>query len=191
MNKVFAILALSAVIAAPALAADTYTIDVKHTFPVFEVSHLGFSTQRGRFNNASGKITLDAAARQGSVELVIDVTSLDMGFKTWDEHMAAEGYFNTEKFPTMTFKSNKLVFEGDKIVAADGDFTLLGVTRPLRLTVKNFSCGTHPFTKAAMCGADISATIKRSDFGMTKGIPAVGDEVRISSGVEAFKDVKQ
>lgn len=187
MKKPVALL-LVLTVSAPAWAADEYTIDGNHTFPVFEVNHLGFSTQRGRFNKTSGKIVLDTVAKQGSVDLTIDATSLDMGFPTWDQHMAAEGFFNPEKFPTITFKSNKLVFEGDKVVAAEGDFTLLGVTKPLRLTVNNFKCGAHPFTKKEMCGADIAATIKRSDFGMAKSIPAVSDEVKLYSPVEAVKN---
>ncbi len=188
MQKSLAALVLSTALAAPAFAADSYTIDPNHTFPVFEVNHLGFTTQRGRFNRSAGKITLDIAAKNGSVDLTIDTTSLDMGFDTWDKHLAADGFFNTEKFPSMTFRSDKLVFEGDKVVAADGSFTLLGVTKPLRLTVNNFRCAPHPITKKAMCGADVAATLKRSDFGMTKYVPAVGDEVKISSPVEAVKD---
>ena len=131
---------------------------------------------------------MDIAAKNGSVDLTIDTASLDMGFDTWNKHLAADGFFNTEKFPSMTFRSDKLVFEGDKVVAADGSFTLLGVTKPLRLTVNNFRCAPHPITKKAMCGADVAATLKRSDFGMTKYVPAVGDEVKISSPVEAVKD---
>jgi len=188
MKKTLAILVLSAALSAPTFAADSYTIDPNHTFPVFEVNHLGFTNQRGRFNRSAGKITLDAAARKGSVDLTIDATSLDMGFDTWDKHLSADGFFNTEKFPAMTFKSDKLVFEGDKVVAAEGSFTLLGVTKPLRLAVNHFHCGLHPFTKKAMCGADVAATLKRSDFGMVKFLPAVSDEVRISSPVEAYKD---
>lgn len=181
-------LIVAALLAIPAHAADSYTIDSRHTFPVFEVNHLGFSTQRGRFNQSSGKVTLDIAARKGSVDLTIDTASLDMGFDKWDEHMKAEDFFNVGLYPTMRFVSDKLVFDGDKVVAAEGSFTLLGVTRPMRLTVANFRCAPHPMNKKQACGADISATLKRSEFGMTKYVPAVGDEVKISVPVEAFKD---
>ncbi|HZW26413.1 MAG TPA: YceI family protein [Gallionella sp.] len=178
----------AALLAVPAYATDNYTIDSRHTFPVFEVNHLGFSTQRGRFNKSSGKITLDIAAKKGSVDLTIDTASLDMGFDKWDEHMKAEDFFNVEFYPTMRFVSDKLVFEGDKVVAAEGKFTLLDVTRPMRLTVSNFHCAPHPMNKKQACGADISATLKRSEFGMTKYVPAISDEVKISVPVEAFKD---
>jgi polyisoprenoid-binding protein YceI len=188
VKKLLASFALAATVAAPAFAADTYNIDPFHTFPTFEVNHLGFSTQRGRFDKTSGTIMLDSAAKKGSVDLTIEVSSLNMGFPVWNEHMAADGFFNTAKFPTITFKSNKLIFNGDKVVGAEGDFTLLGVTKPIKLDVSNFNCGTHPFTKKEMCGAQINTTIKRSDFGMTKALPAVGDEIKISSSIEAYKN---
>jgi polyisoprenoid-binding protein YceI len=187
MKKPIAIL-LASLFAAPALAADNYTIDSRHTFPVFEVNHMGFSTQRGRFNKSGGKITFDAAAKKGSVELVIETASLDMGLEKWDEHMKSDEFFSVAQFPTMRFVSDKLVFDGDRVVAAEGSFTLLGVTKPLTLTVSNFRCAMHPMAKKPACGADISATLKRSEFGMAKYVPMVSDEVRISSPVEALKD---
>lgn len=181
-------LIIAALLTAPAYAADNYTIDSRHTWPVFEVNHMGFSTQRGRFNSSSGKIMLDTAAKKGSVELVIETASLDMGLDKWDEHMKSEDFFNVAQFPAMRFTSDKLVFDGDKVVAAEGSFTLLGVTRPLTLTVSNFRCAPHPMLKKPACGADITATLKRSEFGMTKYVPAVSDEVKISVPVEAVKD---
>ena len=191
MNKTFTgiiAIALASVIAVPGYAAESYTIDPAHTWPMFEVNHLGYSTQRGRFNKSSGKITLDTAAKKGSVELVIETASIDMGFDKWDEHMKSEDFFNVGLFPTMRFTSDKLVFDGDKVVAAEGYFTLLGVSKPLTLTVSNFRCAPHPMNKKQTCGADISVTIQRMQFGMSKFVPAVSDEVKISSPVEAIKD---
>ena len=188
MNKIMIAIALAASVTVSAYAADSYTIDPNHTFPVFEVNHLGYSVQHGRFNKSSGNITFDMAARSGSVDLTIETASLDMGFPVWDEHMSADGFFNTAKFPTMTFKSNKLIFKDDKVVAAEGQFTLLGVTRPLTVSVSGFKCGDHPMNKKPMCGANIGGTIKRSDFGMTKYVPAISDEVQIRVPVEAYKN---
>lgn len=181
-------IALTGLLAAPAFAADSYTIDSRHTYPMFEVNHMGFSTQRGRFNQSSGKITLDTAAQKGSVELTIETTSIDMGLDKWDEHMKSEDFFNVAHFPTMRFTSDKLVFDGDKVVSAEGSFTLLGITQPLTLTVSNFRCAPNPMNKKQTCGADITATFKRSEFGMTKYIPGVSDEIKISTPVEAIKD---
>jgi polyisoprenoid-binding protein YceI len=188
MNKIMIAIALATSVTASAYAADSYTIDPNHTFPVFEVNHLGYTMQHGRFNKTNGSIMLDMAARSGSVDLVIDTTSLDMGFPLWDEHLSADGFFNTEKFPTMSFKSNKLIFKDDKVVAAEGQFTLLGVTKPLTVSVNGFKCGENPMNKKPMCGANIGGTIKRSDFGMTKYVPAISDEVQIHVPVEAYKN---
>lgn len=183
---------LSAVLAssliAPVAFADSYTIDSTHTFPSFEINHLGFSTQRGRFNKTTGKITLDVAKKTGSVEVTIDATSLSTGLDKLEEHLRGDGFFNVAKFPTITFKSNKLNFKENTLVSVDGDFTLHGVTKPLSLKVNNFKCGVHPIYKKDVCGADASATIKRSDFGISQFLPAVGDEVKLLIQVEAAKD---
>lgn len=173
---------------ATALAADTYSIDSRHTFPVFEVNHLGFSTQRGRFNKTTGTITLDTAAQKGSVEVVIDTASIDMGLEDWDKHMKNEDFFNVEKHPTMTFKSDRFTFRKGKPAEVNGTLTLLGVEKPVKLAVTHFHCGVHPINKKEVCGADLSTHIKRSEFGMTKFLPAVGDDVTIRIPVEAFKE---
>ena len=188
MKKILAILLLGSGFAMPALAADTFTIDPEYTIPIFEVQHLGFTTQRGRVDKTEGKITLDFAAKSGNVAVTIYTNSLDMGARAWTIHVSSEGLFNVEKYPTITFKSDKLVFDGDKVVAADGEFTLLGVTRPLRVTVNRFACATNPINKKFLCAGDIGATIKRSEFGMSKYIPTVSDEIKISVPVEAYRD---
>ncbi|HSD61312.1 MAG TPA: YceI family protein [Burkholderiales bacterium] len=187
MNKILlAILAAS--VAAPALAAESYTLDSRHTYPSFEVNHLGFSTQRGRFNKTSGRIVLDRQAKTGSVDVVIEAASVDTGLDKLEEHLRGEEFFNAEKFPTLSFKSRAVTFSGDKPATVEGDFTLLGVTRPVTLTITAFNCGVHPLTRKDLCGADATATIKRSEFGMTKYVPGVGDEVKLSIQVEATKD---
>lgn len=188
MKKRFAACALTAALTTPAFAADTYTIDPEYTIPVFEVEHLGFTTQRGRFNKAEGKVALDFAARKGMVEFTVFTTSLDMGSQAWTIHVGGPGLFDVEQYPTMTFKSDKLIFAGDKVVAAEGQFTLLGVTKPLKVNVERFGCGANPLNKKPMCAGNIAATIKRSDYGMTKYIPTVSDEIRINVPVEAYKD---
>lgn len=176
-----------ATVSTAALAADSYVIDSRHTYPVFEVSHLGFSTQRGRFNKTTGTVTLDTAANKGTVEVVIDAASIDMGLEEWDKHMKSEDFFHVEKYPTMTFKSDKFIFKQGKPVKVHGTLTLLGVERPVVLAVKHFHCGVHPINKKDVCGADLTTRIKRSDFGMTKYLPAIGDDISIHIPVEAFK----
>lgn len=179
---------VAAVVAGSAFANETFTIDSTHTWPVFEVNHLGFSTQRGRFNKTTGKIMLDRAAKKGSVEVSIDTASIDMGLEKWDGHMKSDDFFNVEKFPSMTFKAEKFTFDGDKPVAAEGTLTLLGVSKPVTLKIAGFTCGVHPINKKALCAGDLTTTIKRSEYGMTKYLPNISDEVKILIPVEAFKD---
>ena len=180
--------ALASTLAVSANAADSYTVDSTHTYPSFEINHLGFSTQRGRFDKTTGKIVLDAAAKKGNIEINIDVNSLNMGLEKWNEHLKSADFFDAAKFPTMKFTATKLTFDKEKLVSADGEFTLLGVTKPLTVKVGNFACGKHPMVPKVFCGAEISATIKRSDFGMSKFVPLVGDEVKIFAPIEASKD---
>lgn len=165
-----------------------YTIDPTHTFPSFEISHVGFSTQRGRFNSTQGKISVDMTNRTGSVEITIDANSIDTGLQKLEENLRGEDFFDTKQFPIITFKSDKLIFDGDRLTGVDGELTMLGKTKPVSLTVSNFKCATHPVSFRRVCGVDAVTTIKRSDFGMTYGIPAVGDEVRLLLQVEAFQD---
>lgn len=180
--------ALLALVSSQAVLADSFTIDPEYTVPEFEVGHLGFTTQRGRFNRADGKIQLDIRARTGSVDFTVHTDSIDMGSRAWTVHVRSEGLFDVAHYPTMTFHSDRLLFEGDKVVGAEGRFTLLGITQPLALTVSGFGCAANPANGRYMCAGDVSATIKRSNFGMTKYIPTVSDEIKISVPVEAYRD---
>ena len=171
-----------------ACAADSYTIDPKHTFPIYEISHMGFSLQRGRFDKTAGKIMLDRAGKTGSAEVTVDTTSIDTGVDKLNEHLRSDDFFDTAKFPSMTFKGSKIVFNGDVPASIPGELTLMGVTKPVTLTITRFNCGIHPMLKKEVCGADAVATIKRGEFGMTKYAPAIGDEVKLLLNVEAIKD---
>lgn len=188
MKHSLAALICGAALAIPAFAADTYQIDPRHTFPVFEVSHYDYSLQRGRFNKTSGKVVLDTEAKTGSMEIVIDANSIDMGIDKWDEQMKSDAYFNTEKFPEIRYKSDKVLFLGDKPVTAEGQLTLLGVTKPVNISIAGFKCGPHPINKKPLCGANVSVQLKRSEFGMMRALPGIGDDVKINIAIEAFKD---
>lgn len=185
-----AAVALGATVATtPAVAQEVYVLDPNHTIPMYEVTHLGFSQQRGSFTNAAGKVTLDRAARKGAIEVTIQTASVTAGAARLVAHLKAEDFFNVEKFPTMTYRSADLVFDGDNVVGANGELTLLGVTRPVSLTVTGFKCGPHPYNKKPMCGAEATAMIKRSEFGMKYGIPtATSDDVKIIIPIEAVRE---
>jgi polyisoprenoid-binding protein YceI len=188
MNNTLIALAITSTLSVSAFAADSYTIDPRHTFPSFEISHLGFSFQRGRFNSSAGKITLDTAAQSGSIAVTIDAASVDTGLAELEKHIMSEEFFDVAKYPTITFTSKNLKFDGDKLIGANGDFTLHGVTKPVSLQIDHFRCAPHPMNKKPTCGANATTTIKRSEFGIIKYVPAVGDEVKITIQVEATKD---
>lgn len=169
-------------------APEKYVFDNSHTYPYFEVTHLGWSTTRGLFHKTSGSATLDFAAKTGSVEAVIDAASLDTAFAKRDEHLRGEDFFDVANYPTIAFKADRIRFEGDQPAEAEGKLTLRGVTRPVTLTFTRFKCGEHPIAKKYYCGADASATIKRGDFGMGAFPNAVSDEVKLSIAVEAARE---
>lgn len=169
-------------------AADSYTVDPAHTFPHFSINHLGFSTMQGRFDRSSGKITLDRTAKTGSVNIAIEAASVSTGFAKRDEHLKSPDFFNAAEFPAITYKSSAVKFKGDAPATVEGSLTLLGVTRPVTLTIDTFKCGANPMNKKEECGAAASAQFKRSDFGMKFGLPNVGDDIKLVFEVEAFKD---
>lgn len=185
--KRFIPLVLALALPAGAIAADSYVLDPAHTNPSFEVSHMGFSIQRGRFTKTAGTAVLDTAAKSGSIEVVIDAASVDTINDKTVAHVKSEDFLFVEKYPTITFKSDKLRFDGEKLVGADGELTIRGVTKPVSLAVLDFKCGLHPFSKKPMCGANATTTIKRSDFGVKYGLPAIGDELTINIPIEAYK----
>ena len=188
LSKLSAALILAAVAAAPALAApETFVVDSNHSFPSFSYNHLGYSIQMSRFDKATGTVTLDKAAKTAAVDIVIDAKSVNTGSATFNEHIQGEDFLDTAKHPTATFKSTKVVFEGDKPVSIDGNLTLKGVTRPVTLKVNGFHAMPHPMLKKDAIGANATTKVKRTDFNMGKNVPYVGDEVTIDIALEAIK----
>lgn len=111
---------------------------------------MGFSTQQSRFNNTTGKVTLDRAAKTGAVEVLIDTKSVDTGSTLFNSHIQGEDFLDTAKFPVATYKSTKFNFDGDKLASVDGNLTLKGVTKPVTLTVTSFTCAPHPMLKKTL-----------------------------------------
>ncbi|HEX6733410.1 MAG TPA: YceI family protein [Azonexus sp.] len=189
LSTLSAALVLAAAIATPALAApETFAVDGTHTFPRFSYSHFGFSTQLSRFDKTSGKVVLDKAARTGAVDIVIDTRSVNTGYSTFNEHIQGEDFLDTAKYPTATFKSTKVVFDGDQPATIEGNLTLKGVTRPVTLTVSSFKAMPHPMLKKDAIGANAWTVVKRSEFNAGKYAPNVGDDVRIDIAIEAIKE---
>jgi len=191
MLRMVMIVLMTAVAGTALAASESYTIDPNHTFPNFTINHLGYSTMHGRFGKTSGKLTLDRDAMMGSVEVVIDAASVDTGFGKRDDHLRSPDFLNVGEFPTITYKASNVKLNKDGTGKVNGKLTLAGVTKPVTLDVDRMHCATHPFDPSKMkfvCGFDASATIKRSDFGVSYGLPGIGDEMQLSFELEAQRD---
>jgi polyisoprenoid-binding protein YceI len=174
--------------AAAVPAADTYKLDPVHTQVLFTVDHLGFSKSTGKFHVKDGTITLDQKdPSKSSVNATIDVASLNMGDATWEAHLKDKNFFNSQQYPTMEFRSTSVTAKDSNNLTVKGDLTILGVTKPATLDVKVNRVADHPMTKKPHAGFSAVTKIKRSDFGMKYGIPAVGDDTEIRLEVEAAK----
>ena len=200
MRKAVLIVAMSALPLSMAVA-DSYTIDPQHTFPNFSISHLGFSTMHGRFDETSGKLDFDPAKKTGSVdisihqaycivititEITINAKSVNTGYEKRDNHLRSPDFLNTAEHPTITFKSTKASF-ASSTGKVEGMLTMAGATKPVTLNVTSFKCGVHPMSKKNVCGFDAETTIKRSEFGVNYGIPGIGDDMKLVFEVEAVK----
>ncbi|GAB5604412.1 YceI family protein [Sideroxyarcus sp. TK5] len=187
MKRTLATLTAAFVSVAAYAAPETYMIEPTHSMPRFEYNHLGYSIQLSRFDKVSGSITLDRAKKTGKVDVTIDAKSVNTGSALFNEHIQAADFFDTEMFPTITYRSSKVEFKGDQPVSVVGELTIKDITKPVTLTINSFHCMPHPMVKKEACGATASAKVKRSDFDMAKNVPYVGDEVTLTIPVEAIK----
>jgi polyisoprenoid-binding protein YceI len=163
-----ALVALAACGAASAASVD-YTIDPEHTYPSFEADHMGISVWRGKFNTTSGKLKLDKAAGNGSVDVTIDLASIDFGHEKLNTWAIGPDFFDTAKNPQATYKGKLEGFGKGVPSRVVGDLTLHGITKPVPLKINSFKCIPHPMFKREVCGADASATFKRDQFGLDIG----------------------
>jgi len=187
IQRLVVALAFSSAVASSALAAPlTYAIDGSHTFPRFSYLHFGYSTQLSSFSKTTGKVVYDPQAQQGLVDIVIHTKSVNTGFADFNGHIQGEEFLDTTKYPEATFKSTKVVFEGEKPKSIEGQLTIKGVTKPVTLTVTSFQAAPHPMMKKPTIGANAFTVIKRSEFNAGKYAPYVGDEVRIDIAIEAI-----
>ena len=196
MSPKFAVGALALTLPLAAVAApNTYEVDPVHSFPHFMVSHLNAAFFYGRFNKTTGRLVLDREAKTGTIEISIDTASVDTGPhelqgrpRTRDDHLRTPDFFNAKEFPTMVYRGTAK-WTGEWPTSVQGQLTMLGVTRPVNLEVVHFNCVPDPRVqgKREVCGANATATIKRSDFGMKFGIPGVGDDVRLLIQFEALR----
>ncbi len=170
MIRKMSMLGLMAVAGSSLAAPVTYNIDPSHTYPAFEADHMGgMSLWRGKFKSTSGKVVLDVAARTGEVDVAVQTASIDFGDDTLNKEAKSEMMFDSAKYPTATYKGKISKWNGDAPAEVEGQFTLHGVTKPLKLTINSFLCKPNPMTKKETCGADASATFSRDAFGVDYG----------------------
>ena len=169
---------LAASIGAVALAVSfgamaeevTYQLDPAHTYPSFEADHFGgISTWRGKFDKSTGTVTIDRAAKKGTLEATIDMTSVAIGNDKLNGELKSAQFFDTDKFPTATYKGTSMKFKGDVPTEVEGELTLHGVTKPVTLHIQTFKCFTNPMMKKEVCGTETTATFDRADFGIDYG----------------------
>ena len=177
-------------IAGKAVAAPViYNLDPTHTYPSFEADHFnGLSKWRGKIEKSSGKVVLDREAKTGTIDVSMDMSTINFGMKKMNDHATSPEMFDAEKYPVAIYKGKFSKFDGDRPTEAEGMLTLHGVTKPVNLTINEFKCIMHPLLKRENCGADVSATFNRADFGVDYG-KRLGfkQDVKLAIQVEGIK----
>ncbi len=172
---------------AQAQTPGRYEFDKSHTHIIFMVEHLGYSWTIGRFRDFDGYFTFDEKdPAKSEVRVTLKPASVDTSVPALDKELLGEKFFNVAKFPTMEFKSTGIAVTGAKTGSVAGDFTMLGVTRPVKLDVTYNKSGVHPYTSDYVSGFSIRTQLKRSDFGMNAYLPDVGDQVNAIIEVEGI-----
>ncbi len=166
----------------------TYRLDPDHTRIQWEIGHFGTSTHRGRFDAIEGQIRLDRQAGRGEVSISVRTASVSSGVLPLDGMLRGEHFLQSESTPIAYFVSRRLRFTGPQLSSLEGELTLRDVSRPLTLHALNFNCYPHPTLQREVCGGDFEAVLRRSDFGLTYGLPLVSDRVRLLIQVEAIRD---
>jgi len=195
MRRAFVIVLLAAVAAGPAAAAEgVWEIDPAHSSVQFSVRHMMVSNVRGEFRKVTGTVRGDESdPTKGQVEATIDTTSIDTRNEKRDSHLKSADFLDTEKYPTMTFRSKKIEKTGDHRYRVTGDLILHGVTREVTLDVEGPSAPVKDPMGNVRAGAQATAKLDRREFGITwsktldGGGVMVGDEVDVTIDVEGTK----
>ncbi len=190
MNKISLLAAIVTLGLAAVVHAEpaNYAIDPAHTSAMFEIGHMGTSTNRGRFTKTTGTVQLDRVAKSGSLDVTVDTTSLQTLTDAFTKHISSAEMLNVAVNPTAHLVAGKFVFAGDKVIEIDGNLTLSGKTNPVVLKAVNFNCYMSPMVKREVCGGDFDTTIVRSQYGVTYGLNyGFPDNVHLVIQVEAVK----
>ena len=180
----FALIALVATNSTQLRAADEYAVDPVHSSITFKVQHLGLAFVHGRFNDYSGTISIDPDASKCAFTMSIKVETIDTANAMRDQHLRTAEFFDVKQYPTITFKSTS-VKEAKDGYQVTGDFTMHGVTKSISFLLTGGKTAEVKGMKRIGFTTDLS--VKRSEYGMKGGIPAIGDEVFIAISFEGLK----
>ena len=168
-----------------ALAAETYHLEKTHADLLFSIDHAGFTQKHGSFRDFDGTLQYDAGKPENStVEITVKTDSLETALAARDKDLKGENFLDTAKYPEMRFVSTRVVPGPNQTLRIEGNLTLHGVTKPLTLQAKLNKVGPNPFDKRPTLGFSAASSLKRSDFGITRAIPLIGDDVTITMDVE-------
>jgi polyisoprenoid-binding protein YceI len=192
MSRLSTLALAAGLVLSPALLATTanaealdYAIDHSHASVTFTVNHFGYSAVHGRFSQFDGTVVIDEAAPENSkVDVAIDTASLNTFWDARDKHLKTADFFDVEKFPKATFTSTKVEKTGETTVDVTGDFTLLGVTKPVTIAFTLNKSAPNPMSKVQTIGLTGTTTLKRSEFGMSTYVPAVADDIPVRIDLE-------
>jgi len=188
MCRGLALALLACLVSAAHAQPATYRIDPDNTRVHFEIMHFGTSTLRARFDRLAGSIGLDRQAHRGELSISVDTASVSSGTAPFDGMLRSASLLDAQGSPQAWFVASRFVFDGDRLASVDGEFTLRGTSRPLSLRALRFTCQPHPTLQRELCGGDFEAELRRSDFGITYGLPFVADRMRLVIQVEALRD---
>jgi len=171
--------------ASSSIAAEAYKSDKSHADLLFSIEHAGFTRKHGWFRDFDSTLQYDSAKPENSqVEVTIQINSVDTGLPARDDDLKGQGFFDSAKYPEMHFVSTKVIPGKDQDLRIEGELTLHGITKPVTLDARLNKAGPNPFDKTPMLGFSGTASLKRSDFGITSLIPVVGDLVTITFDIE-------
>ena len=168
-------------------AADMYEIDTAHSMIIFRAKHNNVSYNYGRFNEFTGAISMDATdISKSTVEFEVKAASIDTGNEKRDQHLRSSDFFSAKQFPVITFKSTKVSMKegAEDVLEVTGDLELHGVKKSITVDVE-ITGKAKGREGESLIGFESIFSIKRSEFGMTYGIGAVSDEIRLTVSIEA------
>ena len=188
MKRLIIIFALTVIPLSAFAAPKSFNIEPKLTTLRFEYTELGFSSHMHLFDKINGKIVVDCEAKTGSVNVTIDAKSVNSGYPLIDDHIQDEDFFDSTNYPFITFKSETLNFDCDKLGEIEGELTVKGVTKPTSMTITSFQTMPDQALNKDLIEANAIAKFKRTDFNMGKYTPYISDEVTLIINLEATKE---